>query len=99
MQPNPQNEKKMSVSKYFNENSTCTTTLYMKHMHEVWMKSVQQYSRLIHYHNALLRMLGSSEVRGKASLDAGKIEKVKTTFALLAGVIIELIWGPILFFF
>jgi hypothetical protein len=34
------------------------------------------FSRLVHYHNALRRMLGSSEVRSKASLDAGKNEMI-----------------------
>ena len=43
------------------------------------------YSRLVHYHNALRRMLGSSEVRGKASLDAGKNEKVNTKFRVADG--------------
>jgi hypothetical protein len=41
--------------------------------------------RLVHYHNALRRMLGSSEVRGKA----GKNEK----FALRTGVIIIELMG------
>ena len=50
-------------------------------------------SRLVHYHNALRRMLGSSEVRGKASLDAGKNEKVNTSFALRTGVIIIELMG------
>ena len=34
-------------------------------------------SRLVHYHNALRRMLGSSEVRGKTSLEVKEAERMK----------------------